>query len=223
MRKVWKFFWVTMISVGILHLKRVNQELNPGPCQPEMFLTDWTHLVTLLTSVENRGKLNEYETAPNFIELTHNLTSVFVDLAEFTCFYQFLHDVIIKLFCRSKQNKFWLNWIMFGAVSYSLSCKWVAIRICGNNKSKAKKKYESYSNFFLQRNLHYTRELHWFILNPSFLKELLPNIFNRCCHQSLDILRNFGTKPQARLRIRKIWPRTRSRLSIRYVLIYGSL
>ena len=28
---------------------------------------------------------------------------LFVDLAEFNCFYQFLHDVIIKLFRRSKQ------------------------------------------------------------------------------------------------------------------------
>ena len=28
---------------------------------------------------------------------------LFVDLAEFTCFYHFLHDVIIKLFSRSKQ------------------------------------------------------------------------------------------------------------------------
>ena len=54
---------------------------------------------------------------------------LFVDLAEFTSFYQFLHDVIIKLFRRSKQNnfmskpcknhvKFWVNWIEFGVVSY---------------------------------------------------------------------------------------------------------
>ena len=31
---------------------------------------------------------------------------LFVDFCEFTCFYQFLHDVLIKLFCRSKQNNF---------------------------------------------------------------------------------------------------------------------
>ena len=30
---------------------------------------------------------------------------LFVDLAEFTCFYQFLHDVIIKLFCFDLQNR----------------------------------------------------------------------------------------------------------------------
>ena len=29
---------------------------------------------------------------------------LFVDLAEFPCFYQFMHDVIIKFFCRSKQS-----------------------------------------------------------------------------------------------------------------------
>ena len=29
---------------------------------------------------------------------------LFVDLAEFTCFYQFLHDVIIKLVCFDLQR-----------------------------------------------------------------------------------------------------------------------
>ena len=29
---------------------------------------------------------------------------LFVDLAEYTCFYQFLNDMIIELFCRSKQT-----------------------------------------------------------------------------------------------------------------------
>ena len=46
-------------------------------------------------------QLNEYETDPNFIQLTQNLT---LDcLAEFTCFYQFFHDVIIKLFWSAEQ------------------------------------------------------------------------------------------------------------------------
>ena len=67
---------------------------------------------------------------------------LFVDFCVFTCFYQFLHDVIIKLFCRSKQNnfmitscknteinkqsdvKFWLNWRKYRTVSRSFSCKW---------------------------------------------------------------------------------------------------
>jgi hypothetical protein len=31
---------------------------------------------------------------------------LFVDLAEFPCFYQLLHELIIKLFCRLKQNNF---------------------------------------------------------------------------------------------------------------------
>ena len=39
---------------------------------------------------------------------------LFVDLAEFTCFYQFLQDVIIKFFCFDLQNNFMItscnNW-----------------------------------------------------------------------------------------------------------------
>ena len=31
---------------------------------------------------------------------------LFVDFCVFTCFYQFLHDVLIKLFCRSKKKQF---------------------------------------------------------------------------------------------------------------------
>ena len=51
--------------------------------------------------------MNTYETAPNFIQLIQKLDiGLFVDLAEFTCFYQFLHDVIIKLFCLHLQNNF---------------------------------------------------------------------------------------------------------------------
>ena len=30
---------------------------------------------------------------------------LFVDLAEFTCFYQFLHDVIIELFCFDRHTR----------------------------------------------------------------------------------------------------------------------
>ena len=59
-------------------------------------------------------QLNKYETAPNCIQLNQNYMRLFIDLAEFTCFYQFLHDVIIKLFRRSKQNNFMIttckNW-----------------------------------------------------------------------------------------------------------------
>ena len=39
---------------------------------------------------------------------------LFVDFCVFTCFYQFLHDVIIKLFCFDLQNNFMItsckNW-----------------------------------------------------------------------------------------------------------------
>ena len=52
---------------------------------------------------------------------------LFVDFCAFTCFYQLLPDVIIILFCRSKQNNFmitsfWLNGTKFEAVPYLLSC-----------------------------------------------------------------------------------------------------
>ena len=60
-------------------------------------------------------QLNRYETAPNFIRLRQNFASdCLLILAAFPCFYQFLRDVIIKLFCRSKQNNFFItsckNW-----------------------------------------------------------------------------------------------------------------
>ena len=58
-------------------------------------------------------QLNKYETASNFIQLSQNF-GLFVDLCVFTCFYQFLHDVIIKLFCFDLQNNFMItsckNW-----------------------------------------------------------------------------------------------------------------
>ena len=50
-------------------------------------------------------QLNEYETAPYFIQLCQSI-GLFTDFCVVTCFYQFLHNVIIKLFCRSKQNNF---------------------------------------------------------------------------------------------------------------------
>ena len=50
-------------------------------------------------------QVNEYETAQYFIQLNQNLTSdkLSVDFCVFTCFYQFLHDVIIKLFWSAEQ------------------------------------------------------------------------------------------------------------------------
>ena len=82
-------------------------------------------------------QLNEYETAPYFIQFSQNLT--FVD---FCVFPPSLPELNLKLFCSevlilswaqvnlgqntdiNKQSnaKFWLNWIKYGAVSYSLSC-----------------------------------------------------------------------------------------------------
>ena len=56
---------------------------------------------------------------------------------EFPCFYQFLHDVIIKLFCRSKQNNFMITSSLkvdfttsfipfFSRLHFILSSEWVA-------------------------------------------------------------------------------------------------
>ena len=49
----------------------------------------------------------------------------FGDFFIFTCFYQFLHNVIIKLFCRSKQNNFMItsckNWGFQGKSAKSTS------------------------------------------------------------------------------------------------------
>ena len=52
-------------------------------------------------------QLNKYETALNFIQISQNLTldCLLINL-NFLIFTQFLHDLIIKLFCRSKQNNF---------------------------------------------------------------------------------------------------------------------
>ena len=53
-------------------------------------------------------QLNKYETAPNFIQLNQNLP------LECLLIYQFLHDVIINLFCFDLQNNFMIrsckNW-----------------------------------------------------------------------------------------------------------------
>ena len=52
-------------------------------------------------------QLNKYETAPNFIQFSQNLTSdcLLIQL-NFPVFTQFLHDLIIKLFCFDLQNNF---------------------------------------------------------------------------------------------------------------------
>ena len=95
-------------------------------------------------------QLNEYETVPYFFNQAKTWHRI---VCWFLCIYLFLpvlHDVIIKLLCRSKTKQFyhhimqklvktgktgknteinkqcdvkvWLNWIKYGAISYSLSC-----------------------------------------------------------------------------------------------------
>jgi hypothetical protein len=50
-------------------------------------------------------QLDKYDTAANFYSIKPKLDMrLFVDFCIFTCFYHFFHDVIIKLFCRSKQK-----------------------------------------------------------------------------------------------------------------------
>ena len=59
----------------------------------------------------DKVQLNEYETAPNIIQLLKPKLDIglFVDLAELTCFYHFLHDLIIELIRKSKQNNFMIT------------------------------------------------------------------------------------------------------------------
>ena len=53
----------------------------------------------------NKVQLDKYEVAPIFFSIKPKLdVGLFVDLAEFTCFYQFLHDVIIELFFLSAEQ-----------------------------------------------------------------------------------------------------------------------
>ena len=99
------------------------------------------HVSYFLKSVQ----LNEYETASTFYSIKPKLDiRLFVDFCVFTCIYWFLHDVLIKLVCRSKQFyeyimqklvktgkyteinkqshvKFWLNWRKYRSVTYSFS------------------------------------------------------------------------------------------------------
>ena len=57
---------------------------------------------------------------------------LFVDFCVFTCFYQFLHDVNIKVFCRSKQNEHITYWFFFSLtyyIQYSLYGLWSQVWI----------------------------------------------------------------------------------------------
>ena len=64
-----------------------------------------------------------------FFNLSQNLTShCFLYFCVFTCFYKFLHDMIINFFFvdlqrRTERTKLFISlWIEYGAVRYSLSC-----------------------------------------------------------------------------------------------------
>ena len=70
--------------------------------------------------IRERLQLNEYETAPNFIQLSQKLTleCLLIQL-NFPVFTQFLHDLIIKLFCFDLQNNFMIRscWYKTGKFS----------------------------------------------------------------------------------------------------------
>ena len=69
----------------------------------------WEKAKSILAGNLNSGlsylitTVTEYETAPYFIQLSQNM-GLFVDFCVFTCFYHFLHVVIIKLLCVDLQN-----------------------------------------------------------------------------------------------------------------------
>ena len=104
------------------------------------FVILFTWQLALWANLKTKVQLNEYEKAPYFIQLSQNMTSDCLLICVFTCFYQFLHDVTMKLFCFDLENsfmitscknreinkqsdvKFWLNWRKYGTVSYSFSC-----------------------------------------------------------------------------------------------------
>ena len=83
-----------------------------GKCAPScqfglkyQFTVEKLEQIAMLILMKNDQilQLYNYETAPHFFSINPKLDiGLFVDLAEFTWFYQFLHDVIIKLFRRSK-------------------------------------------------------------------------------------------------------------------------
>ena len=105
-----------LIKLKWIHFRRVLKQKKPlcyiashGAAQPHSF--SFAPLTRFIGRFENLGgkavQLNKYETAPNCIQLNQNLTSdCLLIFAEFTCFYQLLHELIIKFVCRSKQNNF---------------------------------------------------------------------------------------------------------------------
>ena len=129
-----------MSSFGLLELSDIYQTVWDGHFRPVFLL---------------QVQLNKYETAPNFIQVSQNLTlDCLLILLNFPVFTKLLHDLIIKLFCFDLQNhfmirsckncvktgkfsqinkqsnvKFWLIWLKFGAVSYLLSCTYNVLHV----------------------------------------------------------------------------------------------
>ena len=114
----WQYFFIKNLNplrIGLFGWQRPGRRLifadNPWPVltRPLQQFGFW--------NFRNLVQLDKYETAPNFIQLSPMPKleiGLFVDFCVFPCFYQFLHDLIIKLFCRSKQNNFMIrsykNW-----------------------------------------------------------------------------------------------------------------
>ena len=62
-----------------------------------------THELKISNQVYNLMNMRQFHIFSIKPELDIRL---FVDFCAFTCFYQLVHNVLIKLFCRSQQNSF---------------------------------------------------------------------------------------------------------------------
>ena len=131
---IWKYTWSAIIWAN-------KKFLNPNHILPYYGQTDSKTAIVYYEAVQ----LNEYETAPYSIQLSQKLTSDCLLISVFlSVFAWFAHKIVLQIKLKQfyehimqelvkkgkytkvkKQSyvKFWLNWIQFGAVSYSLSCK----------------------------------------------------------------------------------------------------
>ena len=88
-----------------LDLKCLGQHLSSSDKKYSALI--WTNLWTIFRSFFRYHTAWSIWDSSKFYQIKPKLgKGLFVDLAEFICFYQFLHVVIIKLFCFDLQNIF---------------------------------------------------------------------------------------------------------------------